>query len=63
MKGTTMIEVLESREMFSVTLMEADSTTTARPVSETEAVVVEKASPAGFMIVKRVDRASPVLMY
>jgi hypothetical protein len=61
-KGTTMIEVLEGREMFSVTLMGADSTNAVQPVSETEAVVVEKARPAEIVIVKKLDKASPVLM-
>ena len=61
-KGTTMIEVLEGREMFSVTLMGADSTATIQPVSEPEAVVVEKARPTEIVIVKKLDKASPVLM-
>ena len=51
-----MIETLESREMFSVTLIEADSTT--QPANEPEVVVAEKSMPMDFMFTKKVDKAS-----
>jgi hypothetical protein len=55
-----MFEMLEVRELFSVTLTDAGSTTT-QPATEPEAVVVEKVVAGDLMMTKKLDKSSPRL--
>jgi hypothetical protein len=57
-----MIETLESRELFSVTLTDAQSPTT-QPITEPEPVIAEKANFHDIAFVHKIDKASPVLMH
>ena len=56
---TNMIESLETRELFSVTLTD---TTTPEPAPDSDPVIVAKASFQDMKFMHRVDKSSPVLM-